>query len=321
MRKFYNKPIYNTHSDKKIDGLVILECDKIDINQITKSLAENELILIRSFSFEKSTALFSDLVDYYGLRNSYDIQMQYVVHMMMDRTAIDDVAVTVNSRGPFQIIQSHSEGDSTSQLELFGLFCKKNAETGGHNILSLINQSADFSKLSAKEKVIIGENLSEAEINQLRGRHMDANTIASNSSPTDKVLFKSLNGKVVVRNVPIKPSKSIISNKNLYTFWDNITVHDHAFHKYHFALLKELEILCEIPNSNYETYMHVEEDSDWAPANTNSGSLLETANLFDKHVVHKMKSDDFLIFNNRAWTHGVNNWPPGEERQLFAMYS
>jgi len=96
-------------------------------------------------------------------------------------------------------------------------------------------------------------------------------------------------------------------NQYLYTYWDNITVHDHAFHKHNFELLKEVGILNESTSSNYENYMHIEEDSIWASADTNSGDTSETAKLFDQHIVQDIKPDDFLILNNRAWTHAVNN--------------
>lgn len=322
MQNFYNTPIYDTGSDVNIDDLLILESHNINIHEIEEALAKNKLILIRDCSFEKSAILFKELVDHYGLTDSYDIQMQFVVHMMIDRASKDDVAVTVNDRGPFQIIQPHSEGDSTSQLDIFGLYCKKNAKSGGENILSLINQFADHSKLIAKEKAIIGVDLTEKDIYTIRGQHLDAKEVISNCSTPYKVLSDSPKGKVVVRNVPIKPSKSIITNEDLYTYWDNITVHDHAFHQYHYHLLKTLNILNEhSANADYKTYMHVEEDSDWAPADTKSGEIEDTSKLFDRHIVHKMEADDFLIFNNRVWTHAVNNWVDGDEREMFAMYA
>lgn len=322
MLNFHNVPIYNTKFDQNIEDLLILDSNDLNITQITEALSKNKLILIRAFSFEKSSILFKELVDHYSLADSYEIQMQFAVHMMMDRQPIDDVAVTVNNRGPFQIIQAHSEGDSTSQLDLFGLHCKKNAETGGENILSLINQSADYSKLIAKEKAIIGKNLTEADIYTIRGEHWDAKEVISQCHTPYKVLSESPKGKVIVRNVPVKPSKSVISNEELYTYWDNITVHDHAFHQYHYDLLKELNILNEnSTNADYTTYMHIEADSDWAPADTRSGEIEETSKLFDRHIVHKMQPDDFLIFNNRAWTHAVNNWVDGDQRDMFAMYA
>jgi alpha-ketoglutarate-dependent taurine dioxygenase len=67
--------------------------------------------------------------------------------------------------------------------------------------------------------------------------------------------------------------------------------------------------------------MHVESDSDWAPADTKSGTIEETAQLFDCHVQYKMEEGDLLLFNNRAWTHAVNNWNPDDERKLRAMYA
>lgn len=47
----------------------------------------------------------------------------------------------------------------------------------------------------------------------------------------------------------------------------------------------------------------------------------DTASLFELHVVHKLAADEFLLFNNRAWTHAVNNWEPGQARRLSAMYA
>ncbi len=322
MQKFYDTPIYETATDKNIEDLLILESNEIDFTQIINALSKNKLILIRSFSFEKSSTLFKELVDHYSLTDSYEIQMQFVVHLMMNREPIDDLAVTVNDRGPYQIIQAHSEGDSTSQLDLFGLYCKKNANTGGENILSLINQSADNSKLRAKEKAIVGENLTEADIAAIRGDHWDAKEVISECLTPYKVISESSKGSVIVRNVPIKASRSVITNEELYTYWDNVTVHDHAFHQHHFELLKKLNILNEnSTNADYEAYMHVEDDSYWAPADTRSGEIEETSKLFNSHIVHKMAADDFLIFNNRVWTHAVNNWVDGDQRELFAMYA
>lgn len=322
MQKFYNTPVYNTLTDETIEDLLILESTDLSIARIAEALSQNKLILIRSFSFEKSSDLFRELVDHYNLTDSYEIQMQFAVHMMMDRKPINDVAVTVNNRGPYEIIQAHSEGDSTSQLDLFGLHCKKNAQTGGENILSLINQSADHSKLIAKEKAIVGQNLTDEDIYTIRGEHWDAKEILSECPTPSKVLSENPKGKVIVRNVPIKRSRSVITNEELVTLWDNVTVHDHAFHQHHYNLLKELNILNEnSTNADYRAYMHVEADSDWAPADTKSGEVEETSGLFDRHIVHKMQADDFLIFNNRAWTHAVNNWVDGEQRDMFAMYA
>lgn len=322
MQIFYDTPVFNTDSDSDIKDLVKFESHNADVNQINEALSKNKLVLIRSLSFENSTIFFRKLVDHFGLSDSYAVQMQFVVHMMESRKPKDDVAVTVNERGPFQIIQPHSEGDSTSPLELFGLYCKKNSKSGGENILSLISQSADHSKLIAKEKAVVGENLSNDDINRIRGHHLDAKEVISNCLSTDRVLNVEQKGKLVVRNVPIKASKSIISKEDLYTYWDNVTVHDHAFHEHHYELVKKLNILNKSSeNADYKTYMHVEDDSDWAPADTKSGDISETSKLFDLHILHKMDVNDFLIFNNRAWTHSVNNWLPGEEREMFAMYA
>src|SRR5258708_1333489 len=107
--------------------------------KITRAIEQNRLVLIQRTSFHRAAATFGELVDHYGLRKSYELQMQYVVTRMKARDGIDNVAVTVNKRAPYQIIQPHSEGDSTSPLDLFGLYCVRGAEIGGENVLSLVS--------------------------------------------------------------------------------------------------------------------------------------------------------------------------------------
>lgn len=321
MDNFFGVPVFKENSEGSQQFLEVFHSNELDTQKIASAIEENKLVLIRSMSFDKASKLFSTLVDRYELRMSYDIQMQFVAHMMEGREAIDDVAVTVNKREPFEIIQPHAEGDSTSPLDLFGLYCTQNSNTGGENILSLINQSADHSALRAKEKVIVGDNLSEDTINKLKMGHLDANTFSTNSQDGDVVLKEYLNGKVVVRANSIEPAKSPITGENLYTHWDNVTVHDDAFHRYQFELLRHLKILNEEKGLNYKDYIHMEPDSDWGPVDTDSGDLQQTANLYSAHVLYKMNANDILIFNNRVWTHSVNNWPRNDKRELSAMYA
>jgi hypothetical protein len=247
--------------------------------------------------------------------------MQYVVTRIGVRDPVGNVAVTVNKREPHQIIQPHSEGDSTSPLDLFGLYCVRAAELGGENILSLVDQRADHSRLRAKEKAIVAANLSPSELRAVQGDHWDAKDVLAELPGDCRILRDTPSGKVVVRPVPLTPSISIITGESLISYWDNVTVHDRAFHRYHHALLRELGILHSQQSNDYESYMHVEDDSDWAPADTDSGDVEQTSNLFESHVVHKMQAGDFLVFNNRAWTHAVNNWPSGQVRELNAMYA
>lgn len=247
--------------------------------------------------------------------------MQYVVHLMEHRASVDNVAVTVNARAPLEIIQPHSEGDSTAQLDLFSLHCVRNAVHGGENVLSLIDQSADHSALRAKEKAIVGTDLSSAEIEALRRQHRDARAVVSSCSDSQRTLLEHGRARVVVRPAPVAAARSQITGTDVITYWDNVTVHDRAFHRHHYELLRHLGLLNEGAGGGYEAYMHVERDSPWQPADTDSGDVPQTASLFSLHVVHKMAPDELLLFNNRTWTHAVNNWPPDEVRTLTAMYA
>lgn len=323
MDSFHGTPVFrSTDGPAANPHLVVLEGEAADLASIKDGLARNRLVLIRQMPFERAGALFGELVDAYDLRDSYEIQMQYVVELMAARDAVDNVAVTVNKRGPFEIVQPHSEGDTTAPIELFGLHCIQNAASGGENVLSLINQSADHSRLRAKEKAIVDRGMSTQERNKLRSSHLDAKDVLSDAPPGCRVLAESAHGSVIVRPVPLTPGRSVVSDSTLVTYWDNVTVHDHAFHKFNYELLRDLGILhTRAGQSDYTAYMHVEEDTPWSPVDSDSGGVDETSRLFECHIVHKMEAGDFLLFNNRAWTHAVNNWPPEETRTLNAMYA
>ena len=321
MNEFFGIPVLCRQVDEVGQYMLEIRSSEIDIVRVRNSIERNRLTLIRSISFSEAASLFQELVHQYGIGSSFDLQMQYVAHMLKDRTPIDNVAVSVNERGPLQIIQPHSEGDSTSPLDLFGLYCLKDAPSGGHNLLSLIDQDADHSRLRAKEKVIVAHGLSAKELASLRLGHLDAKSIVPECSDASRVLVETSRGKVVVRVVPVSRAVSAINGEKLVTYWDNVTVHDNAFHHFLFELLNHVGILNRGNGCNYRDYMHVEEDSNWAPADTQSGDIGQTSRLFRCHIIHKMKEGDFLIFHNRAWTHAVNNWIPGEERSLRAMYA
>ena len=322
MNRFHDVPVFNSaENTDDIPYLQIINSNEASLETITKALKENKLLLVKGVNIASSGALFNLLVEHYDLKSSYDIQMQLVVHMMEGRESVDNLAVTVNERDTLQYIQAHSEGDSTSPLELFGLHCEVNAKQGGENILSLVNQSADFSHLLAKEKVIVGENLSQKDIMTLRRAHMDATEVQATMPNNAQVIQQGTKGAVVVGTMPLEPSRSVINDESVYTLWDNVTVHDHGFHRHQFELLKHLDLLKGSDNATYSDYMHVEHDSYWAPADTNSGDVAKTSSLFSCHVVHKMDAGDLLIFNNKTWAHSVNNWPEGEQRKLSAMYA
>jgi hypothetical protein len=317
---FWNVPILR-FTDSAEGRAVVLEHSQAVISKVIGAVRRNQLVLVPSISFEQSGMLFQAIVNECGLGDSYDLQMKYVAHMLSGRTPIKNVAVSVNHRGAFEIIQAHSEGDTTSPLDLFGLYCVENADSGGQNILSLVNQTADHSNLRAKEKVVVGGELSRKEIAELRRGHLDAKVVLEHCPSPCRVLTDTGRGKVVVRLMPVLPAQSGITGENVVTYWDNVTVHDHAFHRHQFELLQHLGILRTDLGADYERYMHVEEYSPWAPADSDSGDVRQTSRLFSCHVVHKMNPGDFLIFHNRAWTHSVNNWPSNETRNLYAMYA
>ena len=321
MTEFHGVPVSSPETPAEGQAHVVRFDDPgAGVSRLRDGLEQNRLVLVAGTPLERAGSLFRELAASYGLEDSYDLQMQYVAHTIKGRTPVGDIAVTVNERGPLQIIQPHSEGDTTSQLELFGLHCARSAAVGGENVMSLIDQSADHSRLRAKEKAIRGSGLSAREILELREEHLDAVELTS-EGPVCRILKETARGSVIVRLVGVRPARSAITGEELVTYWDNVTVHDRAFHRHQVELLRHLGILHRRAPDDLEAYMHVEEDSPWAPVDTDSGDLARTAGLFRRHVVHKMRAGDFLVLHNRAWTHAVNNWPAGQVRELTAMYA
>lgn len=321
MDTFLNTPVFNSKNKAKSEYLIEADLSTTDVSIIVEHLKANRIVLIQAMDFSDASQFFRNLAEYCNLSNSYKTQMDYVIRTMEDRKSVDKKAVTVNSRSPYELIQPHCEGDSTAQLDLFSLYCETNSNSGGESIFSLINQKAEFSHLRAKEKIVVGNNLSEADLIKLRGYHFDARELDSKLLPTDKIVVAKEKGYVVVRNKELRPSTSVLTGKSTFTLWDNVTVHDHAFHKYFFSLVKELGILNESLGKDYRSYLHIEEDSYWAPADTLSGTAEQTSNLFKCHVVLKLAKGDFILVNNRTWTHAANNWNHKEPREIFAMYA
>lgn len=321
MKEFYGVPIYNTIDDTCSGFLQDLSGFELPISEMASLISQDKLVLLTGMDFNRCGEVFMNLAKHFDCHDSYQIQMQLVAHMIKDRDAVDDKAVTVNRRGPYQIIQAHAEGDSSSPLELFGLFCEDNAIHGGENILSHINQRASFDCLRAKEKVILDFGLSNLELAKLKRLHMDATEILTSSNGVQRILLEIENGAVGIVLKKIKKRYSKILAREVYTFWDNVTVHDLAFHKHHYQLLCEIKLLIKGLGEELELYLHIEDDSYWAPIDTESNTVEKTAGLFDLHVVHKMRKGDFLLFCNRTWTHAVNNWSPLEQRNLKAFYA
>ncbi len=320
MKPFWRVPVWSLE-DAGDRHLEVVHPSDLTIARARNVIERDGLLLVRGTPFDDAARTFSRLSEEYGIVDSYALQMQYVAHSMKDRKAVDDVAVNVNDRGPLQIIQPHSEGDSTSQLDLFGLYCVSPAMSGGENILSLIDQRADHSNLRAKEKAILGADLSADDVAQLREDHLDARVVLAHCPSICRVLKQTSAGQVVVRAVPLEKARSALTGELYATYWDNVTVHDHAFHRFQFELLKHLALLHGPAATDYRPFMHVEEDSPWGPADSDSGSLEQTSSLFRCHVRLKLQAGDLLVFHNRAWTHAVNNWPVHEQRQLLAMYA
>jgi hypothetical protein len=322
MNSFFGTPIYLSQEQAIGSGwLVKFTAKNMDFVKMKTALQNNKIVLISAVDLNLSGLIFGKFVDHFNLRDSYDLQMQVVGQAMASRTPVDDMAVSVSKRGEHKLIQAHSEGDTTSPLDLFGLYCKDNSPEGGESLFSMADQHVDHSRLRAKEKVIIGENLANAELHQLRLEHRDALKVDFEHHADDKVVQTIGRGSVVIRQFAVAPSQSIISGENLVTYWDNVTVHDHAFHEYHYELLKNFDLLCHRLGTDYQSYMHVGSYSDWAPADTKSGNVEQTSELFACHVSLKLDSGDLCFLNNKAWTHAANNWPSEQHRNIVAMYA
>uniref|UniRef100_A0A7S3FB28 Uncharacterized protein n=1 Tax=Haptolina ericina TaxID=156174 RepID=A0A7S3FB28_9EUKA len=325
---FHGIPVY--WSSSAGDGgsldkhLLVLHRSKVTSLVVKAALAQNKLVLIRNMPFNEATHFYASLADEFGLRDSYEAQMKGVVHLTNHRKGVGGEAATVNERGEYEVIGAHCEGDTSAPLDFFALHCIENAFDGGENILSLIDQTGDHSKLQAKEKALVCQGLSRTELMQLRGctGHTDAKDVLSACPPAARVLAETDHGKVILRSLPVEAMHSVVCDKPLVSYFDNVSAHDEAFHRHHLELLRALCLLRPNPSATTDKdYLHIEEGRGWAPLETDHGEVAYTAKLWSAHVVHKMAPGDFLLFNNRAWTHSANNWEPGQVRKMHVMYS
>lgn len=302
--------------------------DYIDITKpIAETLEAGHCILIHEIDRAHAETVFRQVSRHFDLEDSFDLQMGIGVDNTPSRDSVSLSAVSVNHRSDFQLIQPHSEGNTTMPMEIFGLHCTCNSEHGGETVLGLVDQAADFSALVAREKFLITPDAPAGSIlaDDLLAAHGSVRSVDTQVRPGDRVLETAADGtSVVVRDMPVEASPGLLLAKPAVTLWDNVTVHDRAFHRFMLGLMRDRGLLVEpepeLPWSD-EFYFHIEPKAPWGPIRDRTADIEYVSSLFKQLIVVKLLPDQMLLVNNRLWTHAANNWAPSDTRILSAMYA
>ena len=316
MGKLENQPeSYSKDSNSSIlerpDKLTVFEKSSNDlINQIIKSLKEDEVTLVKDLKPIEANEIIYKVTEELGLAHALEKQANFA-SMQGHREKIGQYFMTVNKRMDYQFIPPHSEGNRSMNMHLSSFYCYENTTDGGESILMNVNQSSLVWK-SLKEvvlKVSLGSwqpTLEESKAIKISYGISIPDDIVKDSDHILRTSDTHIPG-VKLYHVLEKVSKvySKILQDNVYVYWDSMASTDYSSAKEFLQLLRAMNLLKE-PEGGLS-----DDRLDNAIDRRLWHSGVKYIDLFSCKVTRKLHRGELIIQNNLTWTHSANNWTPG----------
>ncbi len=286
---------------------------------VIEALKKDQVVLLKKLSSSDADVLMNAIANKLGLGDSLQLQAAFA-SSLGHREKIGNYYMSVNARENYQFVSPHSEGSSFINMQLASFYCYENTTDGGETILLHVNQGAQvWQKL--RELVTRGKSqrpLTPPEVKQIKVAfrlNMPADTL----KPEDEILSRKMPVPgFELFDVLTKPRKmhSQLLDEDLYAYWDSIDSIDvDSAEEFYRFLIKEGLIKLPANRSDVKTL-----DTDADRRVRKFGDKYEQ--LFDRKIIYKMQSGDFVIQNNLSWTHAVNNWTPGSgTRKVAAAFA
>jgi hypothetical protein len=304
--------------NKSMLKIITTDVPNFGISSIVEGLKEDKVILLKGITSKKADEIITEVADKFGLAQALEIQAGFA-SLHGHRENVGEKFMTVNKRDDFQIIPPHSEGTRFSNMQLASFYCYQNTTDGGETILLNTDDEA-VSWSSLKElgwKVDIGNKvLTPTEI-------FAAKSMLQIEVPRD--LLKKTDVIVSEESIPVPGVKlysalscvektlSVILNRDVNVYWDNVASVDFSSADEFFKLLKCTGLLKPAPSG-------IEMDNCSGRRVRTSGILY--SDLFKNKITHKLQEGELVIQNNLTWTHSTNSWTPGSGvRKVVAAFA
>jgi hypothetical protein len=294
---------------------------EIDAAVITKHLRFDQVVLIQEIRAEQADNIIRDVADELGLSDSLKLQAAFA-GIQNHRHNIGKYFMSVNSRTDYQFISPHSEGNSTSNMQLASFFCYENNTDGGETILMNVDESNNIwdSFREQVRRLRLGSSpLTQREIQRVKGMYK-LSIPESLLKDDDEILHESkiASPDLTLLEVLAKPRKSYsrILNRELYVYWDSIGSIDFDSGTEYFNLLKACSLLRE-PDGGLELSA-----VDNAARRRVWRSGVKYAQLFKCKLTRRLAPGDLILQNNMTWAHSANNWSPNSGvRKIAASFA
>jgi|GEM_PF-1465648 len=304
----------------KLEEIALGDVDVVR-DQIIETLKRDHVALVRGATQEQADDILLRVTEFFGLSEALEIQAGFA-SVKGHRENLGKYFMSVNKRTDYQFIPPHSEGTRFTNMHIASLYCYENTTDGGENILMNVNSESDIweSMSEISLKVDIGDKkLTPTEVSA--AKMMFQITLPDDLiSATDKVVKSKPSHVPGIKMfdvlTPSKPTHSVILDKDVNVYWDNMASTDYDSAKEYYAMLTTSGLLRE-PEKKRRLQQY-----DNAAGRRVWSSGAQYSDLFTSKLTLKLQPGDLIIQNNLTWVHSTCNWTPASgNRKVAAAFA
>ena len=300
------------------------------IERVVEALRQDNVVLVGKLTSTEADALLLQTAAILELAERVEIQAAFA-SSLGHRELVSQYYMTVNRRPDYSTIPPHSEGGSFPGIQLASFFCVENTTDGGENIMFNVDQTSDVWSTLREHRVRgrVQRPLSRGEIAQARMLHrldLPADVIRED----DKTVRESDSGisGLTLVDVLARPvlTHCHILGKPVWSYWDDIERVDATSPSQFLSLLRQTGLLREpqggLDQGNLDYYGPGTKDGGSSGLVRVWSSGAPYNKLFVRKVIHRLEPGEFMIQNNKTWTHAVANWTPQSgSRNVLAAFA
>ncbi|WP_157586731.1 hypothetical protein [Pseudoalteromonas prydzensis] len=301
--------------------LSIIDVEKFNLDFALKSLKQDNVVLVENVKPADADRIILSIAEELGLKESLELQAAFA-SINGFRENVGQYFMSVNKRSDYEFIPPHSEGNSTTNMQIASLYSYENSTDGGESVLMNIDQdgSAWQCLREVAPRIKIGTRpLTQNEIARAKLLFkVDANVdiLCDEDEILRKIDTKNLGFELYEVLTKPKLKYSQILRKDVRVYWDSVASCDHDSAQEYLQFLKNSGLLKEP-----ETELPLEKMDNATGRRVWSSGVMFNG-LFKSKITRKLVSGDLIIQNNLTWTHSTANWTPGSGgRQVVAAFA
>lgn len=276
-----------------------------DIDRVVQSLREDSVVLVRNLELQHADAIIRHVASAFGLLDRLDMQATFA-DMLGHRHRVGKYRMSVNMRPSHQFIPPHSEGDSFTGIQLASFYCCENSTDGGVTVLLNVDDSSP-TWTSLRERVMrLDRGSRHLESGELRRatvlHHLHTPATVRVEDRVLGELQSAIPGVKLVDALAVpRKIRSVILERDLYSYWDSIASVDRSAVGAYARLIRNSGLLKEPVGHDLSQLDNAAPRRIWA-------SGVDHASLFRCRITHKLVRGDLVVLNNFTWAHSVTNW-------------